>query len=86
MISDNIGSLNTGQPLSQTRAERADRAEQALDDHKVSLSQMSPSQLAANREYGANLLEGISAARFVQPASGQNPTEFQQLAARLINS
>lgn len=84
MLSNNINSLKQGQqPLSLSRSERAERTDQALEDHKINLGQMSSSQLAENRDYGFSLVDGISAARFAQPAAGQDPSEFQNLAARL---
>ena len=83
MINNNINSLNTGQPLSLGRAERAEKADEALENHKVSLGQMSGEQLAENRDYGHSMVDSISAARFAQPAAGQSPGEFQDLVSRL---
>lgn len=83
MINNNINNLNTGQPLSLGRAERAEKADEALDNHKVSLGQMSGEQLAENRDYGHSVVDNISAARFAQPAAGQSPGEFQELVSRL---
>lgn len=79
----NISGHSNNQPLSSGRAERAQRLDQALDDVSVKLPQLSPSQLAANREYGMRMLDDIAAARFLQPAGSQSAEDFQALAARL---
>ena len=79
----NISGHASNQPLSCGRAERAERLDRALDDRSVKLPQLSPSQLAATREYGMRMLDDIAAARFLQPTSSQSTEEFQALAARL---
>jgi len=74
-----------GQPLSLSRAERAEKMEEALDQAQVKLGQMDGNQLAAHREYGAKLVDDIASARFNQPATGQSVQEFQELATRLTS-
>lgn len=77
-----LGSGSTN-PLALTRAERAERLDSALDTTSVRMNQLSPEQLAANRDYGVKMLDDISAASFVQAPSTVDATDFQALAARL---
>jgi hypothetical protein len=81
---NSIGSAG-GSPISLSRAERAERVDQALDSHKVSVSQLNPEQLAANRAYGHQMVDDIQAARMVQPAGGQSQIDFSALQARLTS-
>lgn len=80
---NNVNSFSGNQPLSQTRSERAEKLEKALDDMRVQLAELSPDQAAAKRDYGHQMVDDISAARFTQPAAGQSESEFSVLAARL---
>ncbi len=81
---NNIGNRGAGLPLeAMSRAERAERVDRALDTHRVGLAQMSPQQLAENREYGHRLIDDVQAARGLQPASGQSESDFTVLQARL---
>lgn len=79
---NNVGS-GSGTPISLSRAERAEKVEKALDNHRVSVSQLNPQQLAANREYGHQMVDDIQSARMLQPAAGQSADDFQALQARL---
>jgi hypothetical protein len=74
-----------GSPISLSRAERAERVDKALDSHRVSVAQLNPQQLAANREYGHQMVDDIQAARMLQPAAGQSQVDFSELQARLTS-
>ena len=80
---NNVNSFSANQPLSQTRSERTEKLEKALDDMRVQISALSPEQAAAKREYGHQMVDDISSARFNQPAAGQSESDFSVLAARL---
>lgn len=83
LVINNIGSSSHHHPLSSSRAERSEKLEQALNQMRVSLPQMSPSEISASRDYGLKMVDNISSARFLQPAASADPAEFSQLIHRL---
>ena len=81
-VINQIGSGSTN-PLSLSRAERSERVDNALDSTSVAMNQLSPEQMAANRQYGVKLVDDIASAQFLQPPTGVSSADFQTLAARL---
>lgn len=80
---NSVGGQSSNHPLSTSRAERSEKLEQALNDLKVKIPQLSSSEIAASRQYGMRMVDDISSARFLQAPDGGSGSDFEVLAARL---